>query len=41
MLTDLGAEAVREVLEDILAGSYITMYADSGPWDLRFEDLLS
>lgn len=41
MLTDLGAEAVRETLEDTLADSYITMYADSGPCDLEIEDLLS
>lgn len=41
MLRDLGAEAVLEALEDIPAGSHITVYADSGPCDLEFEDLLS
>lgn len=36
MLKDLGAEAVREALEDIPAGSHIAMYADSGPCVLKF-----
>lgn len=40
MLTDLGAEAVREALEDIFPSSYITIYADSGAYGLKFEDLL-
>lgn len=39
VIWDLGAQAVREALEDIPAGSHINLCANSGPYDPKFENL--